>query len=148
MNEKKESIEDIRKKFEQLYWHDSRIINLRLIKYEVDRKYNLELDINLYEETAKGKIEHKRKIIIFRNCRIIKLDFDLLGLLFCNGDISNATCYTNATQIEEERRGKLQHFDFPNTFNPLEKCLVFSIEMIHPAGEILIFARTFEIRNL
>lgn len=148
MNDTEQSLKAIGDKFERLYWHDSRIINLRLLKDDSNRKYNLELDIDLYEKNSEGKIEHVRKIIIFSECRIIQLDFDLLGLLFCNGDISNAVCYIDAIQFEKEKRGKLKHFGFPDTSNPLEKCLVFSIEMIHPAGELIIFARTFEIRDL
>ena len=147
MSYKEESSEDVCNNFGQLYWHDSRIINLHLLKDSANRKYNLELDVDLFEKNLSGKLERKGKTIIFKECRIVQLDFDILGLLFCNGDISNAVCYKDAVKLENEKRGKLKHFDFPDTFNPLEKCLGFSIEMIHPAGEILIFARTFEVHQ-
>lgn len=145
MNEKKDLFDDICNSFEKLYWHDSRIINLRLLKDSANKRYNLELDIDLYEKNSLGKIEQVLRTVVFKECRIIQVDFDLLGVLFCNGDISSASCHKDAVQFEETKRDKLKYFDFPDAFNSLDSCLGFSIELIHPSGEIIIFAKNFEV---
>lgn len=38
-------------------------------------------------------------------------------------------------------------FDLPEDRNPIERCLGFVIQMIPPGGEMLIFARDFELET-
>lgn len=132
-------------KFSGIHWHDSKLINLHLVRLPGERKYDLQLDLDLITHFERGKVDTKRKTVIFRECRILQMDLDLLGVLICGGDISTATCYMNAVEMERKNRNKAHEFDFPQSYNPLDKCLVFLIEMINPAGELLVFARDFEL---
>jgi hypothetical protein len=93
----------------------------------------------------KGGNERQEKHIVFRECRIVLADLDLLGVLMCRGDIASAVCYPNAVELERTKRDKTRQFDLPEDHNPLEECLGFRIQMIHPGGEIVVFARDFEL---
>ncbi|MGB7069376.1 MAG: hypothetical protein WBD22_07760 [Pyrinomonadaceae bacterium] len=137
--------DETKRRFEELYWHDSRIVGLSLEKDDEAKKFDLRINVDLFEKDSIGKLARTARLIIFEHCRVIQIDFDLVGLLMCRGDISNAECFTDAVRLEKDRRGKLKNFDFPDGHNPLTRCLGFAIEMIHPAGGIAIFARDFEV---
>lgn len=139
------SVDEICAKFSRIYWHDSKLINLRLLRVAGERKYDLQLDLDLITHFEQGKIETNRKTVIFRECRILQMDLDLLGVLICGGDISTATCYTNAVEMERKNRSKAHQFNFSQSSNPLDKCLGFLIEMTNPGGEMFVFARDFEL---
>jgi hypothetical protein len=131
--------------FSRLHWHDSRLLDLHLLKITEARLYELQLDIDFIEKKVGSTYERNRRIITFKECRIIQLDLDLLGLLFCGGDISNAWCHKDAASFEKDKRNKVVQFDFPQEHNPLDQCVGFQIEMIHPGGEINVIAKRFEL---
>lgn len=133
--------------FSQLHWHDSRLSNLNLLKITEAKSYELQLDIDFIEVVAGRPYERNRRIITFKECRLIQLDLDLLGLLFCGGDISNAWCHKDAIGFEKDKRNKIEQFDFPQKHNPLDLCVGFQIQMVHPGGEIHVIARSFELNT-
>jgi len=132
-------------RFSQLYWHDSKLLDLHLVKHAEKKRYDLRLDLDLIVSFSEGRIERSNKSALFRECRIVRMDLDLLGVLICGGDIGSAVCYSDAVELERKNKDKARQFDFPQSYNPLEKCLGFLIEMINPGGEIIVFARDFEL---
>jgi len=137
--------DDIRGKFSQVQWHDSKLLNLQLLRHAEKKQYDLRLDLNLIVGFSKGRTERSKKTALFEDCRIIQADLDLLGVLLCDGAIASAVCYTDAVELERKVRDKGRRFDFPDSYNPLEKCLGFLIEMINPGGELIVFARDFQL---
>jgi hypothetical protein len=73
------------------------------------------------------------------------MDLDPLGLVICGGDIGSATCDENAVELERTYRPTQEQFDFPQSYNPLEECIGFLIEMINPGGKLIVFARDFQL---
>jgi len=108
-------------------------------------KHEIRLDLDLIVDFSEGKIERRLQSAVFRDCRILKTDLDLLGVLICGGDIAAAGCYPDAIELEKEMRDKVRQFDLPQTRNPLDECVAFFFEMIPPGGQMLIFARGFEL---
>lgn len=132
-------------RFSQVHWHDSKLLNIHLLKDPEKRAYSLRLDINLIINFSGGKVERRKKTTIFKECRIVQTNLDLLGVLMCGGAVASGSCYKDATQLERNKRNQATDFDLPQDNNPLEKCVGFHIEMIHPGGDIVIFARDFDI---
>jgi hypothetical protein len=145
MSEAELDRDEICTRFSKLHWHDSKLLDLHLLRVPGKRKYDLRLDLDLIIAYAEGEIERNNKSAIFRECRIVQMDLDLLGVVICGGDIGSATCYADAVELERENREKARQFGFPQSYNPLEKCLGFFIEMINPGGEIIVFAKDFEL---
>lgn len=131
-------------RFSQLHWHDSKLLDLHLLRVP-GRKYDLRLDLDFIVGFTERQAERANKSAIFRECRIVQMDLDLLGVVICGGDIGSATCYADAVELEKKNRDKLRQFDFPQSYNPLEQCMGFLIEMISPGGQIIIFAKHFEL---
>lgn len=131
-------------RFSQVLWHDSKIIDLHLLKDPENYQYDLRLDVRLMTGFSQGKVE-ARKTALFSGCRIIKADLDLLGLLICGGAIGDASCHADVTDFEKKYRDKAQEFDFPDDQNPLEDCLCFLFELIPPGGELIVFAKDFQL---
>jgi hypothetical protein len=139
-------IRDTCERFSQVKWHDSKLLDLQLVKRADRKQYDLRLDLDLVIGFSQGRTERSKKCVLFEECRIVQTDLDLLGLLMCDGAIASAVCYTDAIELERRMRDKAEQFDLPESYNPLEECLGFLIEMINPGGEIVVFARDFDIR--
>lgn len=131
-------------RFSEVRWHDSKLLDLSLLKDKTRKKYDLRLSLDLIVGSKQGVIERSKKSVLFRECRILQTDLDLLGVLICGGDIASGICYPYAVELEKGK-DKVRLFDFPQNHNPLEKCVGFLIEMINPGGEILVIARDFEL---
>lgn len=136
---------DICAKFSQVFWHDSELLNVHLLRDSEKNQYDLRLDLNVITGFSEGRAETSRKIAVFSDCRIVRADFDLLGVLACGGAIAAGVCYEDAIELERRKRDKAQDFDLPDSSNALAECLGFLIEMINPGGEIAVFARDFEL---
>ena len=145
MSEAQLCFDEVCAKFSQIYWHDSKLLDLHLLKHPEKKQYDLRLDLDLIVSFSEGRTERSKQSALFHECRIIQADLDLLGVLICGGDIASAVCYADAIEFERENRDKARQFDFPQSYNPLEKCLGFLIEMINPGGEIIVFAKGFEL---
>ncbi len=136
---------DICARFSQVPWHDSELIDLHLLRIPEKSQYDLRLDVDLITGYTKEGPEMTRSSVNFVGCRIIKADFDLLGILICSGAIASGVCYPDPTELERRKSPNAQEFGFPQDHNPLEKCVGFLIEMINPGGELSIFAQDFEL---
>ena len=130
-------------KFNQLAWHDSEVLSFFLT--ENDLGHDMELTVNLFEANGLNSYEKNIRVIKFKQCRVITMDLDLLGMKLCGGTISSAICSTDSIGVELKERNKIREFDLPQENLPLKECLVFEIEMIHPSGNMIIFAKDFEI---
>lgn len=130
--------------FSQIKWHDSKIIELHLVK-ESKERYDLLLDLNLITGYSEGRCEWARKTGRFANCRIIRSDLDLLGMLLCGGAIGEASCYPDAVEFERKNRNQAHEFDLPDEANLLEDCLGFQFYLIPPGGEFIVIARDFQL---
>ena len=138
---------DICARFSQVPWHDSELIDVHLLRIPEKLQYDLRLDLNLITGYTKAGPEMTRCSVLFVGCRIIKLNFDLLGILICSGAIASGVCYPDPTELERRKGLNTQEFGFPQDHNPVEKCTGFFIEMINPGGEILIVAQDFQLHN-
>jgi hypothetical protein len=63
----------------------------------------------------------------------------------CGGDIGAAGCHPDAAELEKRKRDKVRQFDLPQNQNPLEEYIGFFFEMIPPGGQIIIYAKAFEL---
>jgi hypothetical protein len=137
--------EKICESFSQILWHDSKLLGLHLIRNTENPQYDLRLDLNLIVGYSEGKVERKKQSALFSDCRIIQTDLDLLGILLCSGDIGAAGCYPDSAELEKRKRDKVRLFDLPQDLNPLQECIGFFFEMVPPGGQIIIFAKDFEL---
>lgn len=137
--------EKICESFSQIRWHDSNLLDLHLIRNPEKRQYDVRLDLNLIVGYSEGKIERRKQSALFSDCRIIQTDLDLLGILLCGGDIGAAGCHPDSAELEKRERDRVRQFDLPQNQNPLEECIGFFFEMIPPGGQIIIFAKAFEL---
>lgn len=131
--------------FSQILWHDSKLLGLHLSRNPEKPQYDLRLDLNLIVGFSEGKIERREQSALFSDCRIVQTDLDLLGVLLCSGDIGAAGCYLDSIELEKRKRDKVRLFDLPHDLNPLPECIGFFFEMVPPGGQIIIFARDFEL---
>lgn len=131
--------------FRQIKWHDSKLLGLHLIRDPEMPRYDLRLDLNLIVGFLEGKVQRRKQTALFSDCRIIQTDLDLLGVLLCSGDIGAAGCYPDSAELEKRERDKIRLFDLPQDLNPLQECIGFFFEMVPPGGQLIIFAKDFEL---
>lgn len=120
--------EKVCESFSQILWHDSKLLDLHLIRNPEKRQYDLRLDLNLIVGYSEGKIERRKQSALFSDCRIIQTDLDLLGILLCGGDIGAAGCHPDSVELEKRKRDKVRQFDLPQNQNPLEECIGFFLK--------------------
>lgn len=137
--------EKICESFSKVLWHDSKLLGLHLIRNPEKPQYDLRMDLNLIVGYSEGKIERRRQSALFSDCRIMQTDLDLLGVLLCSADIGAAGCYPDSAALEKRKRDKVRLFDLPQDLNPLQECVGFFFEMVPPGGQIIIFAKDFEL---
>ena len=145
MTEPRPNSDETCARFARLLWHDSELIGYQVTKDEDAYEYSVRLDLLLYEKNQEGKFVRNPRKVTFKDCRILQTDLDLLGVLLCGGAISYGECHTDAPKHEAEHRGRLQEFDLPEAKNPLDSCLVFHIAMCPPGGEVVIYAKDFQV---
>lgn len=131
--------------FSQIRWHDSKVLAIHLTKNSEKPQYDLRLDLDLIVGFLERKVQRRMQSALFSDCRIIKTDLDLLGVVLCSGDIGAAVCYPDSSELEKRERDKVRVFDLPQDLNPLQECTGFLFEMIPPGGQIVIIARDFEM---
>lgn len=138
------SLKETCERFNSFRWHDSKMVSFELLPNPDEQTYDFCLYIKLLTNNQSEGILNERKLI-FRECRIVQLDLDLLGMQLIGGDIADAFCDTDADLNERKERDQLSHFDLPQDELSLAEFLYFRILFIHPGGEIKIFARSFEL---
>lgn len=145
MFEQRVSLEDICTRFNTVRWHDSKLIGLRISPTEDGLSHNVCFDIRLLTNSQPSAYEGNDEKLIMKDCRIIKLDLDLLGKQLCGGDIASAFCEKESPLKQSIEDEQLTHFDLPQEESLLAEYLHFRILLIHPGGEINVFARNFEL---
>jgi hypothetical protein len=78
--------------------------------------------------------------LVFKNCRLIKFDMDLVGKRYCGDDILAAEC-----KIDSDFKKKMQMELFKYEKHELNSYLHFKITLIPPGGELDILAEDFEM---
>jgi hypothetical protein len=131
--------------FSQVGWHDSKLLGIYLSRHPEKPQFDVRFDLNLIVGYAEAKIERRKQSALFSDCRIILADVDLLGVLLCSGHIGAAGCYPDSAELEKRKRDKIRLFDLPQDLNPLQECVGFFFEMVPPGGQIIIFAKDFEL---
>jgi hypothetical protein len=134
---------EVQKKFESLNWHDSRILSISIGLRGTH--YVVQLEILFSDASSETMYESAGKIVTFDNCRIIVTDLDLLGLQLCGGMIGGVSVSSDVRTVEKQLRNKIEEFGLPESRLPFDDMFVFEFGLIHPAGEINVFARGFEI---
>jgi hypothetical protein len=142
MNDTK--FEQINKTFNSIKWHDSELLGLRIRNDANQRTFDIELEVNVITE-LRGIFSFTK--LRFIDARAINLDLDLLGVSMCSGHISGSICYRDAVAIESELRNRRGEFGLPEDSLPFDDTVAFLIEMIHPGGDLLIFARDLQIES-
>ena len=123
--------ETIARRFNELSWHDSKLVALSF--YRVDAEEQVKLSLELID--ANGVLE--AKYLTFRSSTYLKLEIDLDGKRLCSDDISIAECLTSSEWIRE--------LSAANRHDSFEGYLHFEIVMIPPGGRINILAKDFEL---
>jgi hypothetical protein len=138
-------LEETCARFNQLAWHDSKLISLRIYPSEDLFTHNVDFALRLLTNTKPGEYEWADTTLTAKDCRIIKLDLDLLGKQLCGGDIASGSCDMKSALKEKIETEELPDFDLPQGEHPLDEYLHFRILLIHPSGEINFFAKDFEL---
>jgi len=88
--------------------------------------------------------------LIFYDCKIIRMDLDLVGKRMCSDDIESNVCLLNSLlkkQIEEEYFTNVRGVVKLSEKDVLAGYLHFSIHLVEPGGDIDIFAKDFELKK-
>lgn len=140
-----DDLEETCARFNRLAWHDSKLISLRLHPSEDNLTHSVDFGLKLLTNAEPGEYEWSDATLTAKDCRIIKLDLDLLGKQLCGGDIASASCDIESEFKEKIETQELPAFDLPQGEQPLAGYLHFRILLIHPGGEINLFAKDFEL---
>jgi len=139
MSHESEPRQDICSRFNQMHWHDSKLIGFHLVP-KSDSRYDVNVDLQLLTNAQPGQYSWKDARLEFQDCRIMQLSVDTLGIQFTGGDIATAFCEGGAALKEKL---ETRFFDLPQGDDPYEGILHFRILLIPPGGEIDVFARDF-----
>jgi hypothetical protein len=145
MFDKTESSEDICGRFNSMHWHDSKLTGFHLKLRDDDQIFEVGLDLRLLTDIRPGNYQWENQRLEIKECRLIKLDLDLLGMQLCGGDIASATCEKDSAMKRKVERDELPNFSLPQGEDPLAGILHFRILLIHPGGEINLFAKGFNV---
>ena len=139
MSHESDLSQEICARFNQMHWHDSKLVGFQLMPKSGER-YDVHVDLQLLTNAQPGQYSWKAARLEFQDCRIMELGVDLLGIRFTGGDIATAFCEGGAA-LKEELESRF--FDLPQGNDPYEGILHFQMRLIPPGGEINVFARNF-----
>ena len=125
------------KRFNNIQWHDSKLVGLSLYKLEGGDRVKLFLELLGMDGTLRPAE------IIFKECAYITADVYLETKSMCADDISGAGCCESSgwkTKVSEP-----SPFDVIQGNRRLAQYLHFSISLIPPGGTINILAKDFEM---
>jgi hypothetical protein len=138
---------DVYNRFNALLWHDSRLVSFILSRKEKGegRGYNVSLRLDLYTDTHDSVQECIRRPteITFIECRMVQATVDLLGLTYCNGDVSDGYCQAESEFKTRVEQNMMETFLLSQPPQPLAGFAHFHIQLIHPGGDIHILAKGF-----
>ncbi len=122
--------------FTNLPWHDAKLLELRVFRDNPLYQDNLACTI----EFETGRNSWRRAVVLFRDCTIAKIDLDLDGKRVCADSIFSATC-----EFESALKKSLEAGQLKNERSPLSDYYHFRILLVHPGGELNVFAKDFDI---
>jgi|SRR6185503_4921159 hypothetical protein len=131
------SLESIRGRFNEIGWHDSKLVTLAIVPAEASGDADILMDVIL-SEWDKGHNRAAR--VVLRDCTILKIDFDIASKRACSDDISYARC-----EIDSPLKSTIAREQLGAERNPLAQYLHFTFVLCPPSGEMHAFARTFDI---
>jgi hypothetical protein len=129
--------------FNKYDFHDSKLISFKLIRKELGNGFISEdicFTLKLLERMQEGRTQLTNAKLILKDCRIIKMDIDLVGKRLCADDIANAKCEINSDLKSSLQSGYLKYEE-----GALNDYLHFNITLIPPGGTIDILAKKFEL---
>jgi hypothetical protein len=134
--------QDICTRFNEIHWHDSQLISFQLIP-KGEASYEVHFDLRLLTNSQPGQYSWKPARLEIQDCRIFQLAVDTVGIRLTGGDIASAFC-EGGPALEEKLESR--PFDLRHEENAFEDVLHFRILLIHPGGEIDIFAKNFALK--
>jgi hypothetical protein len=144
-------MKEICDRFNKHNFHDSKLMLFQSIRQKEEEiiTENVNFEIEILKKNSSGISEYKKAKLIFKDCRIIKMDLDLIGKRYCSDCVMNAVCSIDSqlnSNIENNyfRRGPVS-LGNDNLKNVLDGYLYFNIKLIPPGGEIDVFAKNFEL---
>ena len=125
--------------FSRLPWHDSKLLGFRVAYGDSDRSIvTLDVNFRVWGDVG-GRAE-----VRFEDVRGIYADVDLLAKRLCSDHIASGYC----ERAEDSTDGFVQRinerFDLYHG-QTTDGSFLFGIELIHPAGEVLILAKSFSL---
>ena len=122
--------------FSKLPWHDSAIVGVELGYTQSDETLlRLRVIFNDPDEIAE---------VSFIGARAVRIDIDLLAKKLCGDQVASAYCVLaseSATSLIERVRST---FDLYRG-ETLDGLYAFVISLIHPAGDLVVLAKSFSI---
>lgn len=104
--------------------------------------------MELRNSSEDGKALWRSSRLTVKECRVVQMEVDLLGIHLCGGDIANARCEIDSKLKKEVANLNFENFDLPEESNPFEATYHYHVSMIHPGGELNLFARSHELERL
>ena len=136
--------DEICTRFEQIPWHDSKLVGVIIVK-EGMVGYHVTLQVSLLSGLREGQPTFTSASLKFSEARIFQSDFDLLGLKYCGGAVASGTCRTHSDFMVRIESDLVENPSLRPEVNPFAQMKHFLIHLIPPGGDINIIARDFEL---
>jgi hypothetical protein len=128
---------DICEQFNRLFWHDSKLRSLRLLRNNDLDEVVLELEL-----LGMPQQEHTPMTLVFEGAVFFFSDIDLQGKREASDDISSAKCGTKTELIQKLQAEQLKHSP-----GALEGYYHFSFRLVPPFGSIDVIASGFRFED-
>jgi hypothetical protein len=125
--------------FSRLPWHDSKLLGFRVAYGDSDRSI-VTLDVDF---RARGDVGGRTEVR-FDDVRGIYADVDLLAKGLCSDHIAGGYCERAEESTEAFVRQINERFDLYRG-QTVDGFFLFGLELIHPAGKVLLLARSFSL---
>ena len=128
-------------KFNALPWHDSKLLGFHVTRSQSSQTV-VQLDVDFRENGTNSGA----RLIDFASARGIYADVDLLAKRLCSHDIASGHCKKADDAADEFVSRINKTFDL-YTGETTDGLFLFAITLIHPAGKILILAKSFSLSH-
>lgn len=136
------TLETISNRFNSLNLHDSELLNIQILRSKDGLTNDVCFEIKLLTNPQHGNYKWENAKLIMKDCTVIKIDLDLDGKRACADAIAGASC-----EIASDLKGYVDKEGLYREKKPLSGYLHFTIGLIHPGGEINVFAKNFELER-
>jgi hypothetical protein len=127
--------------FNDLRWHDSKLLALEIVRERGGDTHCVRLTLDLLE----GE-KYRHAVMEIAHCRAIRMTLDLLGKELCGDAIAFAACDLSSAQreafLESARRGFSL---YPEKREAFDDYLYFEVHLIPPGGRIEILGKEWAI---